>query len=105
MDGPFYQLNSAMPWTQRAWQEDEKYGATYTTRVAEFDRLKSQIAYMEPEEKEKWANMLTEMMDTETSPELRRRSVECLAMITGPIADEGLTKASEDKVDKVRITA
>lgn len=105
MDGPFYQLNSAMPWTQRAWQEDEKYGATYTTRTAEFDRLKSQIAYMEPEEKEKWANMLTEMMDTETSPELRRRSVECLAMITGPIADEGLTKASEDKVDKVRITA
>lgn len=58
-------------------------GATYTTRVAEFDRLKSQIAYMEPEEKEKWATT-TEMMDTETSPELRRRSVECLGNDHGP---------------------
>lgn len=105
MDGPFYTLNSAMPWTQRAWQEDEQYGATYTTRVTEFDTLKSQIPTMAPDEQEKWANVLTEMMDSETSPELRRRSVECLAMINGPIADEGLTKASEDRVDKVRITA
>ena len=105
MDGPFYAMNSAMPWTQRAWRQDEEYGATFTTRVAEFETLKAQIPSMPQDEKERWANILGEMMDTETSPELRRLSVECLAMIASPIADEGLTKASEDKVDKVRITA
>jgi hypothetical protein len=105
MDGPFYAMNSAMPWTQRAWRQDEEYGATFTTRVAEFETLKAQIPSMPQEEKERWSNILSEMMDTETSPELRRLSVECLAMISSPIADEGLTKASEDKVDKVRITA
>lgn len=105
MDGPFYTINSTMPWTQRAWEADEQYGPTFTTRCAEFDTLQAQMSSLPPEEQEKWANILTEMMDTETSPELRRRSVECLAMIPGAIADEGITKASEDRVEKVRISA
>lgn len=105
MDGPFYALNASMPWTQRAWQEDEKLGPTFTKRMEEFDVLENQIASLPSDEQERWANFLSEMIETETSPELRRRSVECMARIPGEIADEGLTKASEDQVEKVRIAA
>ena len=105
MDGPFYAINASMPWTQKAWKADEELGPTFTTRLAEFDRLQSQLPSMGPEEQQQWSDILANMMDEETSPELRRRAVDCLAMIPGEIADEGLTKASEDDVEKVRISA
>ena len=102
-DGPMFQLKKLSPWHQREWRRDRELGPTYSQRLDELELLKSRMASMSAQDKQKWAPLLERIVTSDTSPELRAQAAQVLAMTEGEIADRGLNAASSDKVEKVRL--
>lgn len=104
-DGPLFQLKRLSPWHQRQWSLDRQLGPTFSQRLSELELLRSRIADMSSKEKQDWAVTLSKIVIEDTSPEMRARAVEVLAMTDGESAVSGLNSASRDPVEKVRLSA
>ena len=104
VDGPLYELKKLNPVIQSQWKKDQERGPTYYQRMEELDLVAKQIATMEPSEQARWINTIGQIAQTDTSPEIRWRSVQTLSkVIQQPAAVDAIMKVSQDKNDKVRI--
>ena len=104
VDGPLYELKKLNPVIQRQWKQDRERGPVYSQRVDEMRLLARQLPSMQPDEQTKWVNTISTIVQTETSPELRREAVLALTeVIQLPLAAETVMKLSQDKNDKVRL--
>lgn len=104
-DGPLFQMKRLSPWHQREWSRDRQLGPTFTQRLAELELLRNRIASMSNTEKQQWAGTLSKIVTDDTSPEMRARAAQVLAMTEGDAAISGLNSASTDQVEKVRLAA
>jgi HEAT repeats len=103
-DGPFFQMKKLNPYLQNQWKKDREKTVVFSQRVEEMRLLRSQIQGMEPAEQADWISKLDEIVEKETSPELRREAVLTLERVNQqPKAVEILSRLSKDKNDKVRL--
>jgi len=104
VDGPLYELKKLNPIIQRQWKEDRDRGPGYWQRVDEIRLVASQFPTMEANERAKWVNTVSLLVQTETSPELRREAVLALSRVMSePGATEAVMKLSQDENEKVRL--
>jgi HEAT repeat protein len=104
-DGPFFQMKKLNPYIQSQWRKDREKTVVYSQRVEEMRLLRRQIANMPSEEQSRWIAKLKDILQTETSPELRRESVLVLQEVMDrQDAVAAVTPMTHDKNDKVRLT-
>jgi len=104
VDGPLYELKKLNPVIQSQWKKDQERGPTYYQRIDEMDLVSRQLPTMSPEERTRWINTISQIAQTDTSPEIRWRSVQTLSKVMEqPAAVESIMKLSQDKSDKVRL--
>jgi len=104
-DGPFFQLKKLNPYIQSQWRKDREKAVVYSQRVDEMRLLRRQISRMQPEEQSRWIAKLNEIVQKETSPELRREAVLVLQQVMdSQDAVAAVTPLIQDKNDKVRLT-
>ncbi len=104
VDGPLYELKKLNPIIQRQWKEDRDRGPVYSQRVDEMRLLASQFPTMEPNRRADEVNTLGTLVQTETSPEIRREAVIALSRVMSTLgATEAVMKLSQDKNEKVRL--
>ena len=104
VDGPLYELKKLNPVIQSQWKKDRERGPVYSQRVDEMRLVGRQFPSMPPEEQAKWVNTISSVVQTETSPEIRREAVLALSKVMQqPAATEAVVKLSQDKNDKVRL--
>lgn len=103
-DGPLFQLKKLNPYIQNQWRQDREKVIVPSQRVAEMRLLKGQLASLPEDEQAKWVGTLSEILKTETSPELRREAVLALKSVHNR-SDAVATMAtlSRDKSDFVRL--
>lgn len=89
----------------KEWQEDEKYGATFHTRLEELTSLRKSADDLSPQEQVRTSQQLVQALVTDPSPLYRRHVVRTLAALPTPAANEGLRRAIQDSDPSVRIAA
>ncbi len=103
-DGPFFQMKKLNPYIQSQWRKDREKAVVYSQRVDEMRLLRRQISKMPVEEQTRWIAKLTDVLQTETSPELRREGVMVLQEVMDrQDAVAAVTPLIQDKNDKVRL--
>lgn len=105
LDGPLFQMKKLSPWHQHQWRKDRELGPTFSQRLQELQLLKSQVRSMPADQQEQWATLLEKMIREEKSPDMRSQCIQTLALIKSDTAIRGLTAASTDEVEKVRLAA
>lgn len=104
VDGPFFELKKLNPVIQNQWKEDRKRGPVFSQRVEEMRLLRAQLPRMPEQEQDKWIATISQIVESESSPELRREAVLALSgAIERPEAATTLIKLARDKNDKVRL--
>ncbi len=104
IDGPLYELKKLNPVIQSQWKKDRERGPVFSQRVDEMRLVGRQFPTMPVEEQAKWVNTISSVVQTETSPEIRREAVLALSkVLQQPGATEAVIKLSQDKNDKVRL--
>ncbi|MFM8398538.1 MAG: HEAT repeat domain-containing protein, partial [Pirellula sp.] len=104
IDGPFFHLKKINPYIQQQWQADREKVIVFSERIDELRLLRTQIASMSPQEQTEWISKLDEILQSETSPEIRRETVLTLEKVQQrPEALAALTPLSKDKNEKVRM--
>jgi hypothetical protein len=103
-DGPFFELKKLNPIIQQQWKEDRQRGPVFSQRVEELHLLRAQFRRMPEAEQSQWISTVSSVLETETSPEIRRESVLALTeVIQRPEATATIVKLARDKNDKVRL--
>jgi hypothetical protein len=103
-DGPLFHLKKLNPYIQNQWRQDREKVIVPSQRVAEMRLLKGQLASLPEDEQSKWVGTLSEIVKTETSPELRREAVLALKSVHNrPDAVATMATLSRDKSDFVRL--
>ncbi len=104
VDGPLYELKKLNPVIQSQWKKDQERGPGYFQRVPEIRLVAKQFPSMTPDDQAKWVGHLRDVLQTETSPEIRWESVQALSkVVQRSDAAEAIMKSSQDKSDKVRL--
>lgn len=104
VDGPLFELKKLNPVIQSQWKKDRARGLVYSTRVDEIRLTGRQLPTMPQDEQAKWINTLRAIVQTETSPEIRREIVLALAQVMQQSdATATIMNLSQDKNDKVRL--
>ena len=103
-DGPMFQLKKLNPYIQHQWKKDREKVVVFSERIEEIQLLRSQIASMPAPEQEQWVSELESMLKKETSPEIRRESIQVLEVVHHrPDAIAAIAPYSKDKNEKVRL--
>ena len=104
VDGPLYELKKLNPVIQSQWKKDRERGPVFSQRMDEMRLLGRRFPSMPLEEQTKWVGTISSVVQTETSPEIRREAVLALSQaIEQPGATQAIMKLSQDKNDKVRL--
>lgn len=104
VDGPLYELKKLNPVIQSQWKKDRERGPVFPDRVDELRLIGRRFPNMPQGERAEKVNLIISMVDTETSPEIRREAVLALTQaMKQPGATESIMKLSQDKNDKVRL--
>ncbi len=104
-DAPFFHMKKLNPYIQSQWRKDREKAVVYSQRVDELRLLRNQIASMDQAEQAQWIEQLSELLKSETSPEIRRETVLVLQKVMDrPEAVAAVTPLIQDKNDKVRLT-
>ncbi len=104
VDGPLFELKKWNPVIQSQWKKDRERGPVFSQRVDEMRLVARQFPTMPPDEQAKWVSVISSVVQTETSPEIRREAVLALnRVMQQPGATDAIMKLSSDKNDKVRL--
>ena len=104
VDGPLYELKKLNPVIQSQWKKDRERGPVSYDRVDELRLMGRRFPKMPPQERAEKVDFISSMVETETSPEIRREAVLALSQaMNQPGATESIMKLSQDKNDKVRL--
>jgi len=89
----------------KEWRDDEKYGATFHTRLEELTSLRKNADDLSPDEQVRTSQQLLHALAADPSPLYRRHVVRTLSALPTPAANEGLRRAIQDSDPSVRIAA
>ena len=104
VDGPLFELKKWNPVIQSQWKKDRERGPVHSQRIDEMRLVSRQFPTMPPDEQAKWVNVISSVVQTETSSEIRREAVLALkTVMKQPGATEAIMKMSTDKNEKVRL--
>jgi HEAT repeat protein len=99
-----FQLKRLNPVIQNEWKKDRERGPVYSQRVEEMRLIKLRFHSMTSEEQLKWINTINEVVEKESSPELRREAVLALGeVVERPEATGTIINLAKDRNDKVRL--
>jgi hypothetical protein len=103
-DGPLYALKVANPYySMKQWKEDEKYGLTDHVRLQEITKLVDSMPTLSKQRQAYWLEQLSQIMENDESPEMRRRAVMAAGQLNDPIADNIVREGLKDESVKVRM--
>ena len=100
VDGPFYRM-----WYRKQWEEDEKFGPTFYTRLEELQAARKQARSLSEPDQARLASQLTAALPNERSVAYRTEVVRTLGAFSCPAAAEGLRVAMQDADASVRVIA
>ena len=103
-DGPLYALKVANPYySMKQWKEDEKYGLTDHVRRQEITKLVDSMPKLPKPRQAYWLGQLSQIMENDESPEMRRIAVMAAGQLNDPIADNIVREGFKDESVKVRL--
>lgn len=100
VNGPFYRM-----WYKKQWDEDEKYGPTFYTRMEELKKLQKRAKSMNAEEQLQVVQQLTPSLNQDPCNIYRAEVAWTLSSLSCPAAAEALTIAIKDQEPRVRTVA
>lgn len=92
-------------WYRSQWEEDEKHGRTFHTRLEELSSLRDGAEQLNEAEQARVAQQLNQALAGDPSPLYRVEVVRVLGTLSTPVASEGLRRAIQDDDASVRIAA
>ncbi|MBC8869595.1 MAG: HEAT repeat domain-containing protein [Planctomycetes bacterium] len=92
-------------WYRQQWEEDEKHGPTFHTRLEDLTSLRTGADQLNEAEQARVAQQLNQVLAEDPSPLYRGEAVRTLGSLSTPIAAEGLGRAIQDNEPSVRIAA
>lgn len=99
-----YALKAANPYySMKQWKADEALGTTDHVRRAELSKLVRMMPTLPPERQAYWSEHLRQVMEHDTSPEMRRLAVLACGTTNLPQATELLAEGIKDDSLKVRL--
>src|SRR6185436_9913895 len=104
-DGFVPEARSINPYVRRQWEADEKKGPTYYTRVEVLRKVRTTAHRMPPEEHQRLAKEIADVLEIEKSGTMRAELVRTLAVLPCPTALIALEAASTDNDADVRAAA
>jgi hypothetical protein len=104
-DGPIPEMAALNPWVRQQWDEDEKFGPTFHTRLTELAAQRSRAASLSPAEQETLAAELVEHYRSERSTAMRVEILRTLAELPTYSAQTTLLEAITDAQPKIRMVA
>jgi hypothetical protein len=105
-DGPlFLELAFLNPYHRQNWADDEKYGPTFYTRIGEIQGVREGADQLTRQQQQHLAQQLTEIVQFDENPQLRREATLALGALATPDAVAGLRVAVSDQDAIVRIAA
>lgn len=105
-DGPLYALKVANPfYSMGEWKNDEAIGVTDHERRKQLAVLADTIHKMPQEKQQFWSGHLSNMIENDASPEMRRLAVRAAGRLNGPSAMAMIDKGLDDDSIKVRMEA
>jgi HEAT repeat protein len=104
-DGPMYAMKQANPFfSMKQWKEDEEIGVTDHVRRQELAKLVDTIATLPPERQKFWGNQLQQILEHDTSGEMRRLAIASAAGLRDSEQSMDLIRTGlKDSVSKVRM--
>jgi HEAT repeat protein len=100
MGDPIYRL-----WHRRQWMDDQNYGTTLYERLDELSAIRDRAEDLSQAEQATIAQNMIAALHNDPSPVYRSHVVRTLALLTNPLAAEGLQLALQDSDPNVRIEA
>lgn len=104
-DGPIPELAGLNPWVRQQWDEDEKYGPTFHTRLSELATLRAVAGSTSQVEQEVMTAELVKSYRTERSTAMRVEILRTLAEFPTQSAQTTLLEAVTDAQPKIRMVA
>jgi hypothetical protein len=105
-DGPLYALKVANPYySMHQWSEDEKLGVTDHERRRQLATLADTIGSMPANQQQFWSGHLEQMIEHDSSPEMRRLAIQAAGNLRDPSAATLIDKGLDDDSVKVRMEA
>ncbi len=103
-DGPLYGLKAANPYySMKQWKADEALGTTDHVRRAELTKLVRVMPTLPAERQAYWTEHLRQVMEHDTSPEMRRLAILACGTTHLPQSSELLAAGMKDESLKVRL--
>lgn len=104
-DGPIPELRSLNPWVREQWEEDEKHGPTFYSRLDHLEELRSQAESMSPADRSRVAGELAAIYRDERSSPMRVEIVRALSAFPSAETLSAVQSAMTDADPQVRIAA
>jgi HEAT repeat protein len=98
-------LAAVNPYLRQKWNEDEKYGPTYHRRLAELRTLRTSTHLYEAQQKERIAENMAQLVQTDESSVLRCEAIGVLGEVATPAVIPVLHAALTDSDEDIRIAA
>ena len=103
-DGPLYALKTVNPYyTLREWKDDRALGVTDHERRQELTTLASRIGNLPTERQQFWARNLSQIMQNDPNPEMRRIAMLAAGRLKTSDALQLLEMGLDDENMKVRM--
>lgn len=103
-DGPLYGLKTMNPYySMKQWKADEALGPTDHVRRKELAKLVNVMPKLPPERQAYWTEHLQQIMEHDTSPEMRRLAILACGKTQHPQASAILAAGIKDESLKVRL--
>lgn len=102
-DGPIPENRVLNPWARKQWEEDEKFGPTYYTRLDELAAIRARAPGLPEDERQRLAEEILEVFREEPSAAMRADLARTLAYLPCPAAQAGLGAALTDTDADVRV--
>jgi hypothetical protein len=104
-DGPVPELRSLNPWVREQWEEDEKYGPTFYSRLERLGELRSKARYFSEAERQRISGELADILRDERSAPMRIEILRALSAYPSEQAMAAVEFCLTDTDPQVRIAA
>ena len=104
-DGPVPEMRSLNPWVREQWEEDEKHGPTFYSRLERLGELRSQAGSLSEAERQRVGGELAAILGDERSSPMRVEILRTLSAFPSSEAMPALQAALTDADPQVRIAA
>jgi hypothetical protein len=105
-DGPLYALKVVNPYySMNEWKKDEELGVTDHERRTQLTTLADTIGSMPANKQRFWSGHLSQLIDNDSSPEMRRLAVRAAGNLRDASAADLVEKGLDDDSVKVRMEA